>query len=75
MGTTLSTTKDIISENPQDCFGGRNLKGSIHLISKVSVKNDGNQKNVQDIFVWLQKGSTNLVYSKPALSTSYNPKL
>ena len=43
MGTTLSATKDNISENPQDCFGGRNLKGSIHLISKVSVKNGGNQ--------------------------------
>ena len=49
-GTTLSVIKDIISENAQDCFGGRNLKGSIHLISKeISVKNGGCQKDVLDI--------------------------
>ena len=45
-GTTLSATKDKISENLQDCFGGRNLKES-----------------------------ANFIYSKPALSTTYNPKL
>ena len=44
METTLSATEGDISENPQDCFGGRNLKGSIHIISKVSVKMAGTRK-------------------------------
>ena len=44
-GTALSATKENISEKPQDCFGGRNLKGSIHLISKeVSGKMLGTKK-------------------------------
>ena len=76
----LSSIKDSRSENLRDCFGGRNSKGSIHLISKyleVFGKNARYQKNALDIFAcWLLQNifcmfATLLNYFKHNISKTF----